>query len=257
MAINVRLLDHTTDPTRSLYLAYRVAYSALTPQQIADRIETEKITREQMHDFIEKRLETGHASPLEQVWFRVRHLRRLARLQPPVRPPPRRHQLRAAVPALRRLQEGRVPLHHPRHREAQGLRRQDGGRVRPARRPVRGDDRRRRPGRGRALPPPQRHQHQLQGHRELPRAAAHLRPAAVHARAVGVPPGGVADARADQPEVPGAGEVHPAEVRRQALGLLRRVSRGLGEVPDRQESARTRSSSSSCSTSTARAASPP
>lgn len=69
MAIDVRLLDHTSDPMRSLYLAYRTAYSALTPQTIADRIEREKITREQMLDFIEKRLETGHASPLEQVWF--------------------------------------------------------------------------------------------------------------------------------------------------------------------------------------------
>src|SRR4029078_3464998 len=29
----------------------------------------ERITRETMLDFIEKRLETGHASPLEQVWF--------------------------------------------------------------------------------------------------------------------------------------------------------------------------------------------
>ena len=69
MAINVRMLGHTSDPTRSLYLAYRVAYSALTPQQIADRIESEKISRAQMEEFIEKRLETGHASPLEQVWF--------------------------------------------------------------------------------------------------------------------------------------------------------------------------------------------
>jgi thymidylate synthase (FAD) len=67
--INVRLLDHTTDPIRSLYLSYRTAYSALSPQTLADRIESEKITREQMEDFIEKRLETGHASPLEQVWF--------------------------------------------------------------------------------------------------------------------------------------------------------------------------------------------
>jgi thymidylate synthase (FAD) len=69
MAINVRLLDHTSDPARSLYLAYRTAYSALTPQRIADQIESEKITREQMLEFIEKRLETGHASPLEHVWF--------------------------------------------------------------------------------------------------------------------------------------------------------------------------------------------
>ena len=69
MPINVRLLDHTSDPARSLYVAYRTAYSALTPQTIVDRIESEKITRQQMLDFIEKRLETGHASPLEQVWF--------------------------------------------------------------------------------------------------------------------------------------------------------------------------------------------
>ncbi|MDE3096306.1 MAG: FAD-dependent thymidylate synthase [Chloroflexota bacterium] len=69
MPINVRLLDHTTDPIRSLYVAYRTAYSALRPQTIVDRIEADKITREQMLEFVEKRLETGHASPLEQVWF--------------------------------------------------------------------------------------------------------------------------------------------------------------------------------------------
>jgi len=67
--IEVKLLDHTSDPIRSLYMAYRVAYSALTPIQIEERIADERITREQMLDFIEKRLETGHASPLEQVWF--------------------------------------------------------------------------------------------------------------------------------------------------------------------------------------------
>jgi thymidylate synthase (FAD) len=67
--IEVKLLDHTSDPIRSLYMAYRVAYSALTPIQIEARIGDERITREQMLDFIEKRLETGHASPLEQVWF--------------------------------------------------------------------------------------------------------------------------------------------------------------------------------------------
>jgi thymidylate synthase (FAD) len=67
--VNVRLLDHTSDPTRSLYVAYRTAYSALTPQAIVDRIASEKITRQQMEQFIEQRLETGHASPLEQIWF--------------------------------------------------------------------------------------------------------------------------------------------------------------------------------------------
>jgi thymidylate synthase (FAD) len=67
--IEVKLLDHSSDPIRSLYVAYRTAYSALTPMQIEDRISDERITREQMLDFIARRLETGHASPLEQVWF--------------------------------------------------------------------------------------------------------------------------------------------------------------------------------------------
>jgi thymidylate synthase (FAD) len=67
--IEVKLLDHSSDPIRSLYVAYRTAYSALTPMQIEARISDERITREQMLNFIAKRLETGHASPLEQVWF--------------------------------------------------------------------------------------------------------------------------------------------------------------------------------------------
>jgi thymidylate synthase (FAD) len=67
--IEVKLLDHSSDPIRSLYIAYRTAYSALTPMQIETRIGDERITRQQMLDFIEKRMETGHASPLEQVWF--------------------------------------------------------------------------------------------------------------------------------------------------------------------------------------------
>ena len=69
MPIQVKLLDYTQDPVRSLYVAYRTAYSALTPMQIDRRIEDGRITREQMLDFIVKRMETGHASPLEQVWF--------------------------------------------------------------------------------------------------------------------------------------------------------------------------------------------
>jgi len=69
MTIQVKLLDHTQDPLRSLYTAYRTAYSALTPMQIERRIEDGRISREAMADFIERRLQTGHASPLEQVWF--------------------------------------------------------------------------------------------------------------------------------------------------------------------------------------------
>ncbi len=69
MSIAVALLSHTEDPLRSLYIAYRTCYSQLTPQQLTARIEDERIPRETMHAFIVERLKTGHASPLEQVWF--------------------------------------------------------------------------------------------------------------------------------------------------------------------------------------------
>jgi len=69
MPPQVTLLSHSPDPIRSLYLAYRTCYSQLTPQEIAARIEDERIPREKMVAFIEERLQTGHSSPLEQVWF--------------------------------------------------------------------------------------------------------------------------------------------------------------------------------------------
>ena len=67
--IEVKLLDHTKDPIQSLYLAYRVAYSSLRPSAIVRRIRDERITREEMLRFIADRMEVGHNSPLEQVWF--------------------------------------------------------------------------------------------------------------------------------------------------------------------------------------------
>lgn len=69
MPPDVTLLSHSPDPLRSLYLAYRTCYSQLTPQELARRIESERISREQMASFVEERLKTGHVSPLEQVWF--------------------------------------------------------------------------------------------------------------------------------------------------------------------------------------------
>jgi thymidylate synthase (FAD) len=69
VTIRVRLLDHSSDPIRSLYLAYRTCYSALPPAEIADQIEDERIPRAKMLAFVEERLKTGHVSPLEQVWF--------------------------------------------------------------------------------------------------------------------------------------------------------------------------------------------
>ncbi len=69
MPIEVTLIDHTQDPIRALYMAYRVCYSALTPQQVLDRITDERIPPEKMAAFVEDRLKTGHVSPLEQVHF--------------------------------------------------------------------------------------------------------------------------------------------------------------------------------------------
>lgn len=50
-------------------MAYRVCYSSLTPQQVLNRIDDERISQEVMADFVAERLKTGHTSPLEQVWF--------------------------------------------------------------------------------------------------------------------------------------------------------------------------------------------
>ncbi len=69
MAIQVTLIDHTTEPIRALYMAYRVCYSALTPQQVLERIDDERIPQEKMAGFVAERMKTGHTSPLEQVWF--------------------------------------------------------------------------------------------------------------------------------------------------------------------------------------------
>ncbi|MBI2266876.1 MAG: FAD-dependent thymidylate synthase [Armatimonadetes bacterium] len=67
--LSVRLLDHTPDPLRTMYVAFRTCYSSLTPQQIWDRIEEGKISREKMTSFILEKLQTGHASPRQQIWF--------------------------------------------------------------------------------------------------------------------------------------------------------------------------------------------
>ena len=69
MPIQVTLIEHTKDPIRALYMAYRVCYSTLTPQQVLERVADERIASEKMQEFVAERLKTGHSSPLEQVWF--------------------------------------------------------------------------------------------------------------------------------------------------------------------------------------------
>ncbi len=73
MALEVTLIDHARDPLTKLYGAYRTCYTPKTPNEVWAEIGSGKITPEQIKDFIQERLKTGHASPLEQVvfWFGI------------------------------------------------------------------------------------------------------------------------------------------------------------------------------------------
>jgi thymidylate synthase (FAD) len=66
---DVKLLDYPHDPLSVLYVAYRTCYSGLTPQEIRRRVDSGKITREKMLEFLERWLPTGHGSPKQQLNF--------------------------------------------------------------------------------------------------------------------------------------------------------------------------------------------
>jgi len=68
-SVDVKLLTHTPDPVRVMYVAFRTCYSKFTPQQIWADIESGKITEEKMKTFIFDKLKTGHSSPRTQVYF--------------------------------------------------------------------------------------------------------------------------------------------------------------------------------------------
>ncbi|MDB5107344.1 MAG: thymidylate synthase, flavin-dependent [Candidatus Binatus sp.] len=76
--MQVKLIDHAKAPLEKLYAAFRTCYSSDTPQEIWAKIEAEKITHETIREFIVARLQTGHASPLEQVvfWFGISNVSR-------------------------------------------------------------------------------------------------------------------------------------------------------------------------------------
>src|SRR5712691_11411697 len=71
--MEVKLIDYARAPLEKLYAAFRTCYTADTPIEIWEKIETEKISRDRIREFIGERLKTGHASPLEQVvfWFAI------------------------------------------------------------------------------------------------------------------------------------------------------------------------------------------
>src|SRR5512143_2166401 len=71
--MQVKLIDYAKAPLEKLYAAFRTCYSSESPIEIWQKIESEKISREKIREFIGERLKTGHASPLEQVvfWFGI------------------------------------------------------------------------------------------------------------------------------------------------------------------------------------------
>lgn len=71
--MKVILQNHTPDIIKSLYLSYRIDYSSDKPSEIVYP------TEEKMLEFIEKRFETGHLSPLYQIhlYFTVEGISRV------------------------------------------------------------------------------------------------------------------------------------------------------------------------------------
>ncbi|MGD0075861.1 MAG: FAD-dependent thymidylate synthase, partial [Candidatus Binataceae bacterium] len=76
--MQVKLIDYAEMPLEKLYAAFRTCYSSDTPIEIWSKIKAEKISREKIREFIAARLQTGHASPLEQVvfWFGIANVSR-------------------------------------------------------------------------------------------------------------------------------------------------------------------------------------
>ena len=74
----VKLIDYAAMPLEKLYAAFRTCYSSDTPIEIWEKIRTEKISHDKIRQFINERLKTGHASPLEQVvfWFGISNVSR-------------------------------------------------------------------------------------------------------------------------------------------------------------------------------------
>jgi thymidylate synthase (FAD) len=73
MPLEVTLIDFARDPLAKLYGAYRTCYTPKTPREVWSEIEGGKIQKDQIRTFVQERLKTGHASPLEQVvfWFGI------------------------------------------------------------------------------------------------------------------------------------------------------------------------------------------
>ncbi len=71
--MDVVLIDIANDPLTKLYGAYRTCYTPKTPAEVWGEIRDGRVAPETIREFIQERLKTGHASPLEQVvfWFGI------------------------------------------------------------------------------------------------------------------------------------------------------------------------------------------
>ena len=73
MPLEVTLIDYARDPLQKLYGAYRTCYTPKTPAEVWTEIRDGQIPEGKIREFVQERLKTGHASPLEQVvfWFGI------------------------------------------------------------------------------------------------------------------------------------------------------------------------------------------
>src|SRR5512145_3536370 len=73
LVMEVTLIDYARDPLKKLYGAYRTCYTPKTPGEVWSEIGDGRIPAEKIREFVQERLKTGHASPLEQVvfWFGI------------------------------------------------------------------------------------------------------------------------------------------------------------------------------------------
>ena len=73
MPLEVTLIDYARDPLQKLYGAYRTCYTPKPPGEVWAEIRDGRISADKIREFIQERLKTGHASPLEQVvfWFGI------------------------------------------------------------------------------------------------------------------------------------------------------------------------------------------
>ena len=67
--MQIDLLTYTPRPLDVLYTAYRVCYSKFSGQEIWEKLSSGNISVEERDTFLTKMFNTGHSSPLRQIYF--------------------------------------------------------------------------------------------------------------------------------------------------------------------------------------------